>query len=251
MEIHRLPVFQDNYVFLLIDRQRSAAAVVDPGDPGPVLAALAESNLTLTAILNTHHHRDHTGGNEILRHRFPGIPVFGGASDRGRIPGQTTFLEDGARLEILGHQVQVLHVPGHTLGHVAYFFPDRAASGGDLFSGDTLFGCTIGNLFEGTPDQMLHSLRKIRALPAGTAIWCAHEYTRSFVREASRLDPQNRRLTARAAALEASAPEPTVPLSLAEECATNPFLRWDDPALHQILGTTDDAGTFRRLCESA
>lgn len=251
MEIGRLPVFQDNYVFLLIDRQQRAAAVIDPGDPGPVITALAESNLTLTAILNTHHHRDHTGGNEILLHRFPGIPVFGGASDRGRIPGQTAFLEDGAHLEILGHPVQVFHVPGHTLGHIAYFLPDRAAQGGDLFSGDTLFGCTIGNLFEGTPDQMLNSLRKIRALPAGTLIWCAHEYTRGFIREATRLDPTNQRLAARAAALGASAPEPTVPLTLAEECATNPFLRWDDPALRRFLRTTDDAETFRRLCELA
>ncbi len=145
----------------------------------------------------------------------------------------------------------MIEVPGHTRGHVAYFLPD-AAAGGDLFSGDTLFGGTIGNLFEGTPDEMFDSLMKLRALPAATRVWCAHEYTLTYVRDAARFDPGNARLVERLGRLErrAAAGDPvTVPLTMEEERATNPFLRWDDPALLERVGAEAGLPAFRRLCE--
>jgi len=251
MQIVTLRAFTDNYVYLLHDEAAPEAAVVDPGDAGPVLHHLKISGRRLAAILNTHHHGDHVGGNHALLRHFPGIPVFGGAGDRGRIPGQTTFLKEGDELLICGAKARVLDVPGHTRAHIAYFFDAGDGHVGDLFSGDTVFGGTIGNLFEGTPDVMFESIRNIRALPAPTRIWCAHEYTLPYVRDAAAIDPGNGRLAQRLQSLEAAAPErlPTVPLLLEEECATNPFFRWDDPGLTTHLGTPPGVATFRRLCE--
>jgi hydroxyacylglutathione hydrolase len=177
--------------------------------------------------------------------------VFGGAGDRGRITGQTAFLSEGDRFTVCGALASVLDVPGHTRSHVAYFFPASEENSGDLFSGDTIFGGTVGNLFEGTPDVMFRSVQKIRALPARTRIWCAHEYTLQYVRESAGIEPANTRLVERLRSLEAAAPsgEPTVPLMLDEECATNPFFRWDNPNLTAHLSTLPGIETFRRLCE--
>jgi hydroxyacylglutathione hydrolase len=220
---------------------------VDPGDAGPVIEFLRKARWRLSSILITHHHGDHVGGITELVRRFADLPVFGGAGDRGRIPGQTAFLNEGDEVRACGNSARVLEVPGHTRPHVAYFFAD-GADGGDLFSGDTIFGGTIGNLFEGTPDQMFGSVRKIRALPAGTRIWCAHEYTRRYLPEALSIEPDNARLRRRLESLGGSK-DPTVPLSLEEECATNPFFRWDDAALCARLGTRPGIETFCRLCE--
>jgi hydroxyacylglutathione hydrolase len=249
MQVVTLPALADNYIFMLHDDRVPEASVVDPGDPAPVLEHLQRTGRRLTAIVNTHHHADHVGGNRALLKRFPGIPVFGGAGDRGRIPGQTEFLKEGDQAVISGSGVLVLEVPGHTRAHVAYFLNRDGA--GDLFSGDTVFGGTIGNLFEGTPEVMFQSIGKIRALPPRTLIWCSHEYTLQYVREAAGIDPGNARLTQRLARLEANAPsrEPTVPLLLEEECATNPFFRWDDPGLTARLATRPGLATFLRLCE--
>jgi hydroxyacylglutathione hydrolase len=185
-----------------------------------------------------------------LRH-FPDIPVFGGAADRGRIPGQTAFLKEGDEIKICGAAARVFDVPGHTRAHLAYFFDAGDGISGDLFSGDTVFGGTIGNLFEGTPEVMFESIQKIRALPAQTRIWCSHEYTLQYVRESAGIDPKNVRLAQRLKTLEAAIPahEPTVPLLLEEECATNPFFRWDDPGLSAYLAVAPGIATFRRLCE--
>ncbi|MBP7146842.1 MAG: hydroxyacylglutathione hydrolase [Acidobacteria bacterium] len=247
MDITPLKALDDNYIYLLVGRAERAAACVDPGEAGPVREFLQSRGLRLDTILVTHHHGDHTGGNRELLQQFPGAHVLGGATDRARIPGLTRPLANGDAIEVLGQRGTVLDVPGHTTGHVAYFFP--APDGGDLFSGDTVFGGTIGNLFGGTPEQMLASIAKIRALPAGTRIWCAHEYTLTWVREAARLDPGNGRLRERLARLEAHPDRPTVPLLLEEELATNPYFRWDDPALQKRLGTPDGPSTFFRLCE--
>jgi len=251
MQIVTLRALSDNYIFVLLDDTAPAAAVVDPGDAGPVLKYLHRTNHRLAAILNTHHHWDHVGGNAALIERFPGIPIFGGAGDRGRIPGQTAFLSEGDGFTVCGALARVLDVPGHARSHVAYFFPASEGDTGDLFSGDTIFGGTVGNLFEGTPDVMFRSVQKIRALPARTRIWCAHEYTLQYVREAAGIEPANVRLVQRLRALEAAAPsgEPTVPLTLDEECATNPFFRWDNPSLAAHLSTAPGIETFRRLCE--
>jgi hydroxyacylglutathione hydrolase len=251
MQVVTLRAFTDNYVYVLHDEAAPEAAAVDPGDAGPVIHHLAVSGRRLVAILNTHHHGDHVGGNQVLLRHFPGIPVFGGAGDRGRIPGQTEYLKEGDEFAICGAKSRVSDVAGHTRAHIAYFFDAGDNHAGDLFSGDTVFGGTIGNMFEGTPEVMFESIRKIRALPARTRIWCAHEYTLQYVREAAAIDPGNSRLAQRLKSLEASAAQhlPTVPLLLDEECATNPFFRWDDPELTAHLRTSPGIATFRRLCE--
>jgi hydroxyacylglutathione hydrolase len=249
MQITTLKALADNYIFLLTDDTQATAAVVDPGDAGPVLGHLGNCGCSLSAILITHHHGDHTGGTRELLEHFPKIPVYGGAGDRGHIPGQSHFLKEGDEISVCGAKARVLDVPGHTKAHIAYhFFEDNC---GDLFSGDTVFGGTIGNLFEETPETMFQSIRKIRRLPPGTKIWCSHEYTLQYVRESAGIDIQNRDLAERLKRLEASAPsgKPTVPLTLEEECATNPFFRWDEPNLSRHLGKAAGLETFLHLCD--
>jgi hydroxyacylglutathione hydrolase len=249
MQVTTLRALADNYIFLLLDNAALEAAAVDPGDPKPVLEYLQRSGCSLTAILNTHHHSDHTGGNYALLEHFPDIPVFGSAGDRGRIPGQTHFLAEGDEIAVCGAKARILEVPGHTKAHIAYhFFTDE---GGDLFSGDTVFGGTIGNIFEETPDVMFQSIQKIRELQLRTKIWCSHEYTLQYVRESAGIDPNNRRLAERLKTLEAAARSgmPTVPLTLEEECGTNPFFRWDDPDLAEHFGKTPGMEVFLHLCE--
>ena len=174
MTIHRVRALKDNYVHLVVDEDRRAAAAVDPGEAGPVLAALARLDVRLEMIWCTHHHLDHVGANEELARRHPGVAVLGSAHDAaaGRIPALTRGLADGERFAWAGVEVQALHIPGHTLGHVAFLAGDR-----DVFPGDTLFGACCGRLFEGTPKQMQASLARLRALPAGTRVHCGHEYT--------------------------------------------------------------------------
>jgi hydroxyacylglutathione hydrolase len=250
MQVITLRALSDNYIYLLLNDAAPEAAVVDPGDAAPVLWHLQNSGRRLTAILNTHHHGDHTGGNADLAKRFPGIPVYAGVVDRGRIPGQSVFLKENDEIDVCGARAGVLEVPGHTKGHIAYYFPSEDDDG-DLFSGDTVFGGTIGNLSEGTPEVMFESIRKIRALPPRTRIWCSHEYTLLYVRESAGLDPMNARLAERLRSLEAAAPsgKPTVPLLLEEECATNPFFRWDDPEFAAYLSKPQGIAAFRHLCD--
>ena len=250
MQVITLPALTDNYIYLIMDSSSPQLAVVDPGDAEPVLEYLKKTGRRLTAILNTHHHGDHTAGNKALLHRFPGIPVYGGAEDFGRIPGQTVFLKDGDAIAVCGRKATVLDVKGHTRAHIAFYFGTSHGEG-DLFSGDTVFGGTIGNLFEGTPEDMFASLQKIRKLPPATRVWCSHEYTLQFVRESARIDPVNTRLTLRLKKLEldADSRNPTVPLSLEEECITNPFFRWDNPELNAYLSKSPGIETFRHLCE--
>jgi hydroxyacylglutathione hydrolase len=176
MKLIALPAFSDNYLWLW--QQDLLAVVVDPGDAAPVLQALAKEGLKLAAILVTHHHADHVGGVREL-HLTTGAPVFGPA--REDVPAPFTPVMQGDALELLGQSVEVLDVPGHTAGHVAYFLPNAAPSP-VLFCGDTLFSGGCGRIFEGTPAQMLASLDSLAALPASTQICCAHEYTVSNLR---------------------------------------------------------------------
>jgi hydroxyacylglutathione hydrolase len=250
MNLLALPAFADNYIWMLHDGVR--AIVVDPGDAAPVQAALDEADLELAAILVTHRHPDHVGGVDELRPRLRG-PVYGPALDP--VPQPCQALHDGERIEVLGLQFQVLHVPGHTLGHIAYAQADGAPAP-LLFCGDTLFSGGCGRIFEGTPDQMHESLSRLAVLPPDTRVCCAHEYTLSNLRFAAAVEPHNAALAAYTAQCRASreAQRPTLPALLSTEHRINPFLRCAEPAVvaaAQARGATanDTVAVFAALRE--
>lgn len=246
LEIALIPALSDNYVYLAHDPASGATAVVDPAEAAPVLAALEQRGWTLTHILNTHHHADHIGGNEELKARF-GVPIVGPRADAERIPGIDVEVGDGDTYDFAGHQARVFDTPGHTRGHIAFWFPDSEA----LFCGDTLFALGCGRLFEGTPQQMWDSLCKLRALPDATRVYCGHEYTQSNARFALTIEPDNEELRARAAAIDAlrAKGEPTIPSTLGEEKRTNPFLRADVPEVQEAVGMAgaDPAAVFGEI----
>ncbi|NEP20369.1 MAG: hydroxyacylglutathione hydrolase [Leptolyngbya sp. SIO4C1] len=250
MNIYRLSALSDNYIFLLHDEATQTAAVVDPAEARPVLQKLTDLGAVLTAIFNTHHHSDHVGGNRQLLAQFPDATVYGSAADRGRIPGQQVSLNEGDTVEFAGREAQVFFVPGHTRGHIAYYFPPtEAAQTGELFCGDTLFAGGCGRLFEGTPAQMVDSLTKLRQLPDQTRIWCAHEYTLKNLKFALSVDGQNAALQQRyqQVAIARQQQQPTVPSLLGTEKQTNPFLRWDGAALQTAANSSDPVQTFARI----
>lgn len=246
-DIIRIPAFKDNYIWLL--RKGTAAVVVDPGDAGPVLAVLEREGLALTAILITHHHADHQGGIAGLLARYPAA-VFGPQVES--ITGLSRPLRGGETIDLpeLGVAFAVIAVPGHTLGHLAYYGADC------LFCGDTLFGAGCGRVFEGTMAQMRASLERLAALPEGTAVYCAHEYTQANLRFALAVDPDNRRLRQRADEVAAARAmgEASVPSTLAQEKATNPFLRCGERALiasaqRRVAQANDPLEVFTALRE--
>ena len=233
LDIHRIPALTDNYLWLVREPASGAVAVVDPADPAPVEAKLAELGWRLTHILNTHHHKDHVGGNLALKEKWR-CTIVGPRADAERIPGIDIQVGDGETYRFGEEDAQVFDVPGHTRGHIAYWFAASSA----LFCGDTLFALGCGRLFEGTPAQMWASLSKFRPLPDATRVYCAHEYTQANARFALTVDGGNAALVARARAVDAarSRGEATVPSTLAEERATNPFLRADNPLLARNVG---------------
>mgnify|MGYP003342819928 FL=1 len=235
LTIHRIPALKDNYLWLAVEPSAGAVAVVDPAEAEPVRAKLKELGLTLTHILNTHHHSDHTGANLALKEEF-GLTIVGPRADRDRIPGIDVAVGDGDIVRLGNAQATVFDVPGHTRGHIAYWFAGSDA----LFCGDTLFALGCGRLFEGTPEQMWQSLSKFRTLPDSAHVYCAHEYTLANARFALTVDPGNDALKARAAQVAAlrDAGRATVPSTLGEERATNPFLRADSPELAAAVGRT-------------
>lgn len=250
MQVSLLPALSDNYIFLLHDPKQNIAAVVDPAEAQPVLRRLEELDAQLVAIFNTHHHMDHVGGNRQLVQRFPKVGVYGGAEDRGRIPGQQVFLKEGDKVEFADRIGKVLFVPGHTSGHIAYYFPPTVAGEtGELFCGDTLFAGGCGRLFEGTPTQMVNSLSKLRDLPDNTRVWCAHEYTQKNLQFALTVDRENPDLQTRYAQVQdvRRRLEATVPSQLGIEKRTNPFLRWEEPALQAAVKSTEPVQAFSRL----
>ncbi len=230
LRVLAIPAFDDNYFWLIHDGTH--AAIVDPGDAAPVLAKLAALQLSLVAILLTHHHADHVGGVAQLIQQFS-VPVYGPRNES--IEHVTILLSEGETLSIpeLALQLQVLDVPGHTRGHIAYFAPALDW----LFCGDTLFGGGCGRLFEGTPQQMADSLDKLAALPEQTAVYCAHEYTLANLRFACEVEPDNMALRVRLVADQTrrDQAQPTLPSRIGIERATNPFLRWREPAIVAAL----------------
>lgn len=235
LEIHQIPVLNDNYLYLFKEPESGLVGIVDPAVAGPVLDKLDELGWTLTHIINTHHHMDHTGGNLELKEKT-GCIVVGAKGDADRIPGIDIQLEDGDIFEFGSQKARVFEVPGHTRGHIAYWFEQSDA----LFCGDTLFALGCGRLFEGTPAEMWHSLNKFRKLPDSTKVYCAHEYTEANARFAVTVDPTNKALQARYAKIRELRKKliPTVPSTLGEEKSTNPFMRADDPGLQAALGLT-------------
>jgi hydroxyacylglutathione hydrolase len=216
-----LPALVDNYIWLLHDGRQ--AVVVDPGEAYPVMQALQDLGLQLQAILVTHHHHDHVGGVDELR-EATGATVYGPALED--IPAPFTPLGAGERVTALGLDFQVLDVPGHTAGHIA-FFTGQAPGGPLLFCGDTLFSGGCGRLFEGTPNQMLTSLDLLAALPGATRVCCTHEYTLSNLRFARAVEPANQALARYQAECEDKRARklPTLPSTIAQELEINPFLR--------------------------
>jgi hydroxyacylglutathione hydrolase len=250
MEIKRIPVLSDNYIFVLWEPQQKIAAVVDPALAEPVIDYLQEIDAQLVAIFNTHHHWDHIGGNKELARQFPELRVYGGTEDRGRIPQQQVYLAEGDTIQFADRTAQVFFVPGHTRAHIAYYFPPKVADEiGELFCGDTIFAGGCGRLFEGTPAQMMSSITKLRQLPDETRVWCAHEYTLGNLKFALTVDPDNQDLKARYQKVQQDRSQglATIPSWLGEEKQTNPFLRWDTPALQVTAKINDPVRVFGRI----
>ncbi len=224
VQIHAVPAFKDNYIWVLEDGRHAVA--VDPGDDAPVREFLGRTGLTLSAVLATHHHADHVGGLAALAREWR-CPTFGPA--REEIIGLDRRLGDGDRIVVPGLDLllSVFDIPGHTAGHIAF------AGEGLVFCGDTLFACGCGRLFEGTAAQMVDSLGKLARLPQATRVYCGHEYTLANIRFAEAVEPANARLKERKAREQAKRDrgEPTLPSTLAEELATNPFLRCTEPGV--------------------
>jgi hydroxyacylglutathione hydrolase len=236
IQVTGLPAFTDNYFWAFWNPTNpQTVGLVDPGDADVVLDWLDSQQRQLEVILLTHHHPDHVGGVPALKEAFPNVKLIGPFGDAPKIGFDYEAVDEGDELKVLGACVEVLGLPGHTLGHIAYWFSDDFK----VFVGDTVFSSGCGRLFEGTPEQMWTSLKKIRALPASTEIYCAHEYTESNCRFAMHLEPENPAVVQRAEQVGALRliHKPTVPTTVAEETRWNPFLRSDSPEMSEVVST--------------
>jgi hydroxyacylglutathione hydrolase len=233
LDIHLFPCLSDNYGVLVRDEDTGKVASIDAPEDAAVEAQLQAKGWTLTHILTTHRHGDHTDGNLPLKARH-GCTIIGPRGEADKVPGIDKAVGEGDTFLLGRTTVRVLETPGHTIGHISYWLPDH----GVAFVGDTLFAMGCGRVFEGTPQMMWSSLSKLANLPPTTIIYCGHEYTQANARFAVGIEPGNARLQARLKEVEAmrAVGEPTVPTSIALELATNPFLRASSPEIRQRLG---------------
>ncbi|KAJ2714942.1 Cytoplasmic glyoxalase II [Coemansia spiralis] len=246
MRIIPVPCLSDNYAYVLVDEAANVAAVVDPVEPGKVLPVVRETGLELTTVLTTHHHADHSGGNNEITAAVPGLTVYGGDA---RIAALTNELNDGDVFVLGSLDVRAIKTRGHTSGSICYYVQDRASDQRAVFTGDTLFVGGCGRLFEGSPEDMHDSLNvKLAALPGDTLVFAGHEYTRANLRFALSIDADNQALQAKA---QRCAGLPcTMPSTIAEEKETNPFMRVDQPALQRAANETDPVkvlGAIRQM----
>lgn len=246
LEIEQFACLSDNFGVLIHDPDSGLAASIDAPEEGPILEALERRGWSLGSIFTTHHHTDHVGANLALKERF-GVEIVGPAAEKDKIPGIDRAVDDGDEFRFGGFDMRIISTPGHTAGHVSYHIPRAAV----VFTGDTLFSLGCGRLFEAGPGVMLQSLRKLAALPLETKIYCGHEYTASNARFALTVDPTNSALKERAAEVNAlrAGNRPTLPTTMLVEMATNPFLRWHDPAIRANLGMEDasDEAVFAEI----
>lgn len=246
LDIELFPCRTDNFGVLIHDPASGATASVDAPEEAAILAALKRRGWTLTHILTTHHHLDHVDANLTLKTRYDAT-IIGPKNEASKIPGIDTTVGDGGEFDFAGHRVRVFETPGHTAGHICFYFPDDKL----LFSADTLFALGCGRLFEGTPAQMWNSLQKLMALPDDTVVYFGHEYTQANARFAVTVDPDNAALKARAAEIDALRAKGifTAPTTLGLEKATNPFLRPHDAGIraHLRMDKASDAEVFAEI----
>ncbi|WP_417490684.1 hydroxyacylglutathione hydrolase [Maricaulis sp.] len=246
LSIRQFPCLSDNYGFLVHDAASGETATIDTPDPDRILAEAKAAGWTITQIWNTHHHFDHAGGNAAIK-AATGARIVAPAYESDRIPDIDQPVSEGDSVRLGGIEAKVAFTPGHTSGHIVYLLPGEHVA----FVGDTLFALGCGRLFEGTPEQMWHSLSRLAALPDDTVVYCAHEYTQANARFALTVDPDNAELQAYAAGVDAKRArgEATVPTTIGAEKAANPFLRAADPAIRARLGLADagDVAVFAEI----
>lgn len=237
MAVTIVPQLSDNFAYLVSDDASKQCAVVDCAEAGKVLNEVKRLGLKLAAVLTTHWHPDHSGGNEDLVRAVPGLIVYGARAEGGRIPTLTNPVDDGDRVPIGSLQATVIGIPAHTNGHVAYYFPQLKS----VFTGDTLFVGGCGRVFEGKAATMVQSLQRLAALPDDTKVYCGHEYTEKNLRFALTLEPGNQALKAKYEWVKKTLAEGkwSVPSTIADEKRTNPFLRCDSPELRETMKRLD------------
>ena len=246
IEINQIPVLEDNYIYIVIDKETKKTACIDPSESQPVLLFLEENGLTLDYILNTHHHSDHVGGNLKLKKKT-GCQVVGPEIDKRRIPGIDICLKHNEEFNFGKTVLSIFEIPGHTLGHICFYSRINNA----LFCGVTLFSLGCGRIFEGSSEQMWNSLKLLRCLPDETVVYCAHEYTLANSCFAIKIDPENKFLQKKVEEIreKRKLKIPTIPTLLGEEKKTNPFLRADNKSFVKELGFSDkiDWKVFGRI----
>lgn len=236
LKVEQFMCRSDNFGVILHDSESGEAAIIDAPEENAIRAVLERTGWSPSLLLVTHHHPDHVAGNLALKERY-GLTIVGPLAEASKIPGIDRSVSEGDRIEFAGRTIEVIETPGHTSGHVSYHIPQEKL----VFVGDTLFALGCGRLFEEGPAVMLASMKKLAALPPETVVYCGHEYTLSNARFAVTVDPGNEALKARAQRIERMRGEDkaTLPTTIGDELATNPFLRWDEPGIRATLGMED------------